>query len=419
MPAFNHVGLSELDYSPGTVRTEMSDAMYASLLMLPNLLAALSIGQFGGGGTGVGAAVMQLLHYWVESRLNPRTVTDLSAGLPANGTPTFITLSFSDAALVDVGYVLKDKAQTLLVAEQLFVTGFVVGASNVQVNVNRQFNGTSNASHLTNAVYEIVATPVIQGSDLGRDMSRTPGVKANIVQTWRRDVVITGSMIELAKHGMVPGIPNQLAFQLHERFWEMLVDMERSLINGLGTPVGTQTEYQTMWGLLSWLGYSNPVPNSTSTIFNAAGGQLTDLLYNQIGINIYLQGGEIPDALVAHPYGIDRTSRIFRDQLRLQQTEVVRGFNVDAIRLSLGTKLVKLIMSGYMPDPTAVEGVIAFLDLDRIAIVPFLNRFLFLISAPSMKDADMISIVSQWTTEFRNTGTDFGFTSQVMRNFTV
>jgi len=137
MPAFNHVGLSELDYSPGTVRTEMSDAMYASLLMLPNLLAALSIGQFGGGGTGVGAAVMQLLHYWTESRLNPRTVTDLSAGLAANATPTFITLSFSDAALIDVGYVLKDKAQTLLVAEQLFVTSFVVGASNVQVNVNR------------------------------------------------------------------------------------------------------------------------------------------------------------------------------------------------------------------------------------------------------------------------------------------
>jgi len=132
-----------------------------------------------------------------------------------------------------------------------------------------------------------------------------------------------------------------------------------------------------------------------------------------------LQDGEIPDALVGHPVVIDRTSRIFRDQLRLTQAELVRGFNVDTIRLSLGGKPVKLIMSGYMPDPTVVEGVVAFLDLDRLVIIPFLDRFCFLISSPTMKDADMVSLVSQWTVEFRNTGTDSGYTSQIMRNFAV
>lgn len=418
MPQFQHVGLSELDYTPGTVRTEMSDAMYASLLMLPNLLAAMPIGPFGGGGTGVGAAAMQLLHYWTETRLNPRQVT-LIDGAGINSAVTTMTVSLSDAALLDINYILKDKAQTLLVAEQIQVTGIAVGASNATITITRGVNGTTAASHLTNSVWDIVGTPVIQGSDIGRDQSRAPGVKSNLIQTWRRDVVISGSMIELAKHNMVPGIPNQLAFQLHERFWEMLIDMEKSLINGLGSPAGVATEAQVMWGLLAWLGYSNPVPNSTAVLYNASAGYLTDLLLNQVAINIYLQGGEIPDVILGHPYAIDRISRIFRDLLRIQQTEVVRGFNVDAIRFSIGTKLVKLLMSGYMPDPTAVEGVLGFLDLDRVSIIPFLNRFLFLISAPSMKDADQISVVSQWTNEFRHTGTDFGYTSQVMRNFSV
>jgi hypothetical protein len=418
MPVFTPAGLSEFDYSPGSIRTEMSDYMYSSLMMAPNLLAALRTSQFGGGGTGVGNTIMQLLHYWQENRLNPRTVTDTSGGF--NTTATTFTVSLADGALLDINYVLQDRSQSNLTAEQILVTGLAVGASSVTVTITRGFNGTVAASHAASAVYEIIATPVQEGSDLGRDMSRAPGIKANTIQSWRRDVIITGAMVELARHGMVPGIPNQPAFQLHERFWEMLQDYEKSIIRGLGTPAATQSNTsQTAWGILAWLGYSNPVPNSTAVLSNANGAAITDLLLNGLAINIYLQGGQIPDVLLAHPYVVDRISRIFRDQLRLSQTEVVRGFNVDTIRFSLGTKPVKLLMSGFMPDPTVVEPVLAALDMDKLALVPFYNRFLFLITAPTMKDADIVSIMSQSTLEFRHTGTDFGYTSQILRNFSI
>lgn len=417
MPQFTAAGLSEFDYSPGSIRTEMSDYMFASLMMAPNVLAALRTSQFGGGGTGVGNAVMQLLHYWQENRLNPRTVTDTSGGF--NSSAVTFTVSLADGALLDINYVLIDRSQNLLVAEQVQVTGLAVGAASVTVTISRAYNGTTAASHAAAAVYEIIATPVQEGSDLGRDQSRSPGIKANTIQSWRRDVIVTGSMVELARHGMVPGIPNQPAFQLHERFWEMLEDYERTVIKGIGTPAATQSQTQTMWGVLPWLGYSNPVPNATAVLSNANGAAITDLLLNGVGINIYLQGGQIPDVILGHPYVMDRISRIFRDQLRLSQTEVIRGFNVDTIRLSLGTKPVKLLMSGYMPDPTINEGVAAFIDLDKVALVPFYNRFLFLISAPTTKDADIVSLMSQSTIEFRHTGTDFGYTSQVMRNFVI
>ena len=417
--SFTHDGLAELDYTPGAIRTDMSDGQYASLIMLTNFLSALGFSGFGGGGgTGVGASNQQLIHYWTETRLNPRTVTLIDAG-GINAAVTVFTVSLADGGLLDVGYILKDRAQTLLVAEQLFVNGFIVGASNVSVQVVRGFNGTTAASHAQNAILEIVGAPVPEGSDVGRDQSRSPGVKGNLIQSWRRDVVVDGSMVSLARHGMVPGQPNMPAFQLHERWWEMTIDMERSLINGIGTPSATQTDYQEMWGALAWLGYSNPVPNSTATLFNANGAFISDILCSQVGINIYLQGGDIPDVIVAHPYVIDRISRVFRDQIRITESELIRGVNVDAVRLSIGRKPLQLVMSGYMPDPTLVESIAAFIDLDRINLIPFLDRFCFLISAPTMKDADMVSVYSQYTIEFRNTGTDTGFTSQVMRNFGI
>jgi len=148
---------------------------------------------------------------------------------------------------------------------------------------------------------------------------------------------------------------------------------------------------------------------------------LSDLLCNTVALNIYLQGGEIPDAIVAAPFTIDRLARIYRDQMRLSQDELIRGYFVDAIRVSIGVKPVRLIMSGYMPYSTTspTPNVAAFVSLDRMAIVPFIDQFCYLISAPSFRDGDALSVLSKWTLELRNSGTDFGFAHQALKNFTL
>src|ERR1700730_18427550 len=105
----------------------MSDYMFASLMMAPNFLAALRTSQFGGGGTGLGNTVMQLLHYWQENRLNPRTVTDTSGGF--NTTATTMTVSLADGAVLVVNYVIYDRSQNLLVAEQIQITGLAIGGA--------------------------------------------------------------------------------------------------------------------------------------------------------------------------------------------------------------------------------------------------------------------------------------------------
>jgi hypothetical protein len=423
MPAalFTHAGLSENDFTPGGIRTEMSDTLFAALYLRPNFLSALPFGAFGGGGTGIGATIMQLIHYWPEDRLNPRTITDTTGGI--NSAVTVMTVSAADGNNVNPGDVIIDQAQALNVAEYIQVQGVSIAGGTATLTISRAFNGSTAATHASAAVFEVVATPQIQGSDFGRDMSRVPIYKSNLIYTLRKDVQIAGSLIALSKFGMVPGMPNILATQLHNRFLEALIDLERTLLKGIGTPSTTQTEYPVLWGLLPMMGYGAVAYNSTSVTFNANASFLVETLLNALVINILLQGGEVPDAFIAHPTVVDRIARIFRDQLRLTQSEDVRGYLVDAIRVSVGTQLVRLIMTGYMPGPapgaTTPSPLLAAVDLDRALLIPFLDQFCYLLTAATMKDADLISLIMKLSFELRNTGTDVGYAHQVMFNFTV
>lgn len=399
----------------------MSDTLFAALYLRPNLLSAIPIGMYGGGGTGVGAAAMQLLHYWPEDRLNSRTVTDTTGGI--NAVVTAMTVSASDANNLNPGDVIRDQSQAFNASEYMQIQGISIAGNTATLTIARGLNGTTPTTHASGAVFEVVMTPTIQGSDFGRDQSRVPGVKNNLIYTIRKDVQITGSLLTLSKHGLVVGMPNVMATQLHNRFLEALIDLERTLIGGIGTPAGTQTEYPTPWGLMAALGFTNPAFNSTSVTFNANNAYLSELLLNSLFINILLQGGEIPDCIVGHPVVMDRIGRIYRDQFRLDQRDDTRGFLVRAVQPSVGEQMVRLVMSGYMPGPapgaTTPAPVLFALDLDRIATVPFLDQFCYLLAAGTLKDADLISLVMKMSWDVRNTGTDFGQAHQAMFGFTL
>jgi len=415
---FAPTGFAPIDYTIGGIRTELNDALLVALQMRPNLLAALSIGPFGGGGTGIGSAAQQTIHYWEEDRLNTRQVTELTGG-GMTSTQTTMVVSNADAAQLTMYNVLVDRANSLLTAEEVQITNMAVGAVNTTLTVTRAYNGTTATTHAASAVFEIIGTPIQDGSGLGPDQSRSPGIKGNLIQTIRKDVVITDALAALGRHNMIPGLKNPLAYQLHQRFWEGLIDWNRTMIKSIGTPAATTTYSQTLWGILSWMGYNAVTANPTATIRNAAGAPLSRRLLSQVALDLYGQGAEVPDVILANHNVIDNIARLYEDQLRLTQSEVVRGFTVDTIRVSVGTKPIKLIIDGYMPDPTLVEGIAAFLDLDRIALVPFLDRGCFLRTAETPLDAEIMSLIMAMTLEMRNTGTDFNQAHEVLRNFII
>jgi hypothetical protein len=54
-----------------------------------------------------------------------------------------------------------------------------------------------------------------------------------------------------------------------------------------------------------------------------------------------------------------------------------------------------------------------------MAIIPFLDQFCYLLSAPSFRDGDALSVLSKWTLEMRQTGTDFGYAHAALKNFSL
>jgi len=59
------------------------------------------------------------------------------------------------------------------------------------------------------------------------------------------------------------------------------------------------------------------------------------------------------------------------------------------------------------------------IDLDRLGLVPFLDRGCFLLTSETTLDADVMSLIMAMTLEVRNTGTDFGQAHEILRNFAL
>lgn len=421
-----HAGMSENDMTPGTIRTPISDTVLAALYLQPGFISSIQLSPFlSGGGTGLGNSVMQLIHTWPETRLNPRTVTLIDAA-GITSTSTSFTVTAADANNLDLNMFLYDQSQAYTAAELIQVTGIQVTGANATVFINRGVYGTTPVSHATGSVFQINAAPVTQGSNFGRDMSRSPVIKQNLIYTMRRDVQVAASLQELSQFNMIPGFPNFLADSLHDRVLEMLQDLNRTFLFSVGTPSNVQTETPTPWGLLPFLGYGPVNFNTTTALFNANGAALNEQVLNAIFLNLILQGAEIPDALLAHPSTIIAISRIFKDQIRLAQAEDWRGQMVQRIQPAISTQQVSLIMDPFVPGPAPGSNqlgqnapILAALDLDRIALVPFLRQFFYLLESPTYYDGETVSAIMKCTLELRNTGTDMGQAHQIAYNFVV
>ena len=72
----------------------------------------------------------------------------------------------------------------------------------------------------------------------------------------------------------------------------------------------------------------------------------------------------------------------------------------------------ELVVDTFIND-TAAFGMAFVLDPDRIFIRPALGEFLYTIEAPSFRDGDAFSVLSKFSIEVRNSGTDVGYAHQV------
>jgi len=403
LPLLTHSGTAAIDLNAsGTQRQDISDVLLASLSNENTTLGALTVGEE--------FSAPQL--FWVEDALNQYKITgDTAASMTS--TITTMAVSQSDASVLDVGYIISlDTGVGGSTQEQLQVTAI----SGTTLTLTRAFAGTAQ-TYTTNSVFRIVNAPTYPNSDLGKDMSRARLSKTNFINRFEANVNIDSEQILRSMQTYVPGVVDELGYQFQQRLLEMKRKMQQALLYSVANASGNPTnDYQTMQGLLSWL---NTTANATASPVTTS-ESITDVVLNNMILNIFSQGA-FSNVVLCGPRVIQKLGQLYTDRIRLDQTDRTRGFFTQEFIPSMANPH-RLINEFYLNDggsTNAGNALVIVADLNRIRIRPFISQFFFTIMAPSFRDGDAARLLSKWSLEIRNTGTDAGYSHQLHTNLTV
>lgn len=393
MPLFVHSGTAAVDLNAlDTKRDDISDLLLASLANDNTFLGLTEVGpEF---------ADMQL--FWTEDALNQFKVTVTNA---QTASSTSFTFSQSDIATLDVGYILTIDSGVGS-SEQIQVQS----TAGTTATVLRGYGGTTAAAINANTLLRVINAQTYPNSDLGKDMTRARIVKTNYIGRFERNVNIDSEQIARSRAGYIPGIPDELGYQFKQRLAELKRIMENAFLFSLPPGAGNPTnDYQGFYGLV-------PILNGTFNATTAFGpsGQLTDTTVNTIVKNIFRQGAD-SNLAAGGPNVVERLSQLYTDRIRIPQDERGRGFFADYFTPTMANPH-RLINSAYMNDAFGSGAQLLVLDMNRIRIRPFIGQFLYTITAPTFRDGDAVRMLSKWSPEVRNTGSDVGQAHQLSQN---
>jgi len=395
-----HSGTAAIDLAAsGTIRQDISDLLLASLSNENNLLGSLTVGEE--------FAAEQL--FWVEDTLNPYKVT-LTSNIAAGTTGTTFTVSASDAAVLDVGYILEVDASVGIPGQEQYQ---VVTLQGTTVTVARQFGSTATTGNsvASATVLRVVNRPTYPNSDLGKDMSRVRLSKVNYINRFEANVNIDSEQILFSQQGYIPGVTDELAYQTEQRMIELRREMSQALLYSRAQATTSPlNEYQTMNGLMSWLDGS---VNTTAAPVNAAAAPLSDTTINASVTNIFRQGG-YSNTYASGPNLVAKVGQIYSDRIRLEQSDTNRGFFAQRFIPSMANTH-EIINEVYLNDNQGTA-LLLILDINRLRIRPLIGSFWYMIQAPSFRDGDAVRVLSKWSLEVRNSGTDAGYAHQLTYN---
>jgi Family of unknown function (DUF5309) len=416
-----HSGTAAVDLSASqTFRDDISDVLMASLVVEPNLMGIVDIAE----------EFSAEQATWNEDSLNPYKFTALNSFATLASSTSYQTGSFTvsqaDAAVLDVGYVFANDAgvgqpHTTSSLDEQFQ---VITLNGQTVTANRNFGGASTLTFTsqTTGVMRIINRPTYPNSDLGKDLTRARIAKNNFINRFELNVNIDSEQIARTRQGYVPGVRDELGYQFQQRLVELKRVMGNAFIYSKAPNVYAGTspniDYQTFWGLLSWLdGTANTTAAPTTTAQT-----LSDSVINTGVLAVYRQGAD-SNIIAVGPSMAQRIGQLYTDRMRLDQSDTERGFFAQSFIPSMANRHY-LINDLYISDGsigfpagTAVTNAFMFiLDMSRIRIKPYVGQFFYTVTSPSFRDGDAVRCLSKWTIEVRNTGSDAGFAHQLVQN---
>lgn len=268
-------------------------------------------------------------HEWLEDGISGRSI--------AAATVSGLTVTVSD---VDATKVVKGTQLTVAGDSALFE---VVSVSGTSVTLKLvAANGSETTAPKTGDVLNIVATPIIEGSDHGEETHHQGGVEYNYTQIFRKEIILTGTALATNVYG---GQDNALTAQTRFALQELTRDLNRVAFFGHRNKV-TPASNGTAGGL-----YEFGLQSGGLSVA-AGGAQLDSFLVNDAAQAI-LGAGADPNTLIVSPGQARVLSAEYKDKVQVQREDRARGAYVASIVNAITGGLMTIYADPDVPDTDA------------------------------------------------------------------
>lgn len=268
-------------------------------------------------------------HEWLEDQITGRSVL-VTGAVSALACP----MSAADLAKLTVGTLVTVKGDSALfrvVSKDSAKATFELVAA----------NGSSKTTPAENDVLNIVSTPIQEGSSNGdgEETHRTVGTAFNCTQIFRKEIVLTGSMIATNVYGNIDNsITRQTAFAMQE----LTRDLNRVAL--FGRRVEATAAVKGEAGGLYFFG-----TQTGCLSVNANGNILDSSIINDGAQAILGEGGEATTILCS-PGQARVISNEYRDKLQIVRADTTRGAYVAVVVNEINGRTMTIMADPDMPD---------------------------------------------------------------------
>lgn len=274
----------------------------------------------------------QQKHEWLEDQISGRSIT------AAANNDGVLTVSEADCAKVTAGTLLTFKDDSALFAVKS------INSNNIVIELV-----STNGSELTTesipadgGIFQIVSTPVSEGSISGDETGITGNINYNCTQIFRKDIIISGSVMAVNVFGNVDNLLNrQTGFALDE----LARDLNRVALFGRRVEAAPGIKGEA--GGLYYFGCGQNAP-----LIDASAKSLDSFMINDAAQAVLSEGGD-PMQILCSPGQARVLSSEYKQNLQILRSDDRRGAYVAQIINEINGRGMVIMADPDVPDTDA------------------------------------------------------------------
>lgn len=330
-----------------------------------------------------------VLHEWLEEELTPNAIVN-SVAVSSTTASTAIPIRGGLALFLQKGMILRGPEAAG--GEYMQITAITANT----IVVDRAFATTSANSFANGEFLTVISDAAVEGADVLVDTSRPRPRLNNIIQLFKKDLIISGTTRAVR---MLGGDMDELDRQIRNRTREALRDLEKAAILGRlsGNTIGSSTAVRTMRGLLQMIATNVFTINNTSYTgaYDSTSMQAFETYVNSAVQSAWMQGGTDLDLFLCGDGVKQRFDKLNNSRVRVVNEERLYTNQVTRYENTYGNYLVQL--DRWMPTHVA-----AITSTQRLKMAPLRGRSFQHVPVAKTGDADKGMVIGEYTLEHRN-----------------